>query len=172
MAIYNEDDFASLFTEITEEVCKNVTNRAYDLLIKHINSDVYNTGINKQYEPSYQFRDKAWVKDHVVQALNKYVSSIVYTPENMDAPSQSNPWRHGYYSTEGTVDNRERLAEILNVVGEDEGFGHKRRNAFWDNFIKELNEKIGGWFYTEYNNKGIKIPAIKFLKADDTGFGL
>ena len=63
------------------------------------------------------------------------------------------------------------LAEILNVDGLDKhnDWGGKKRKPYWDDFIKDLNQNIGGWLYTEFNKRGIKIPALKLYKGSFIG---
>lgn len=86
----------------------------------------------------------------------------------MNPPDVENPLRHGYYTDENhaLIDNREILAELLNVEGKAQGIGDKKRHLFWDNYERELSEKMGQWLYTEFNDRGIKIPALKFLKPE------
>ena len=38
--------------------------------------------------------------------------------------------------------------------------------SMWTNFEDELKQKIGGWLYTEFNNRGLTIPALKLYKGD------
>ena len=165
--IHTDDEFQNVFAPIVDEVMVAVTDRAYNLLIDHINKEVYGTGVNLYYEPTYEFRDKAWVKN--VQAVageyvKKYIGAIEYMPNRMQPPSSAYPLRHGYY--ESNVDNRDVLADLLNVEGIAQGMGNKQRHLFWDNYEKELSQNLGQWLYTEFNKKGIKIPALKFLKPE------
>lgn len=165
--IHTDDEFQNVFAPIVDEVMKLVTDRAYNLLIDHINKEVYGTGVNIMYEPTYEFRDKAWVKN--IQAVagayvKKYIGAIEYTPSMMQEPTSAYPYRHGYY--EYNIDNRDVLADLLNVEGVAKGMGNKQRHLFWDNYEKELSQKVGQWLYTEFNKKGIKIPALKFLKPE------
>ena len=43
----------------------------------------------------------------------------------------------------------------------------KKRNApFWNEFEEELKQKLGDWLYTEFNNRGLNIPALKLYRGD------
>ena len=182
MAIRTDEDLENVFKEAIEDVITNVSDRAQKLLIQHINKDTYGISktaefsmgkINQNYldgtgTPSYEFRDQAW--DIKFQdELRGFLFSIFYNGDNLSAPSSSSPYLHGNFN-EGK-DRRANLAEILNVSGvaSDGDFNTtKIRSPFWDNFIEELRQKIGGWLYTEFNNMGIKIPALKLYKGSFT----
>ena len=63
--------------------------------------------------------------------------------------------------------SQRELAEILNVSGvasEGDMYDTKIRAPFWDNFEEELRQKLGDWLYTEFNNRGLKIPSLKNAK--------
>lgn len=179
MAIRTDDDLEKVFTPIINKVVENMAKRIDKLLTQHINTDTY--GINKNVTgtppinlyylggdgtansgtPSYEFRDFAWS-----MKVSQGVFSLFFDSGRMSPPSQSKPFLHGnIYAGE---DRRAQLAEILNVSGEaphgdfDSG---KNRQPFWDNFLDDLNLKIGGWLYTEFNNQGLKIPALRIFKG-------
>lgn len=178
MAIRTDEDLEKIFDPIIKDVINSISERAMKLLIQHINTDTY--GINKTEEgkptindyylngtgtPSYEFRDIAWDKKVLKQGMIDYIGSIIYDGDRMTAPSQSSPYLHGNFNK--GEDRRSALADYLNVNGIDidNDFGGKKRRAFWDNFEKELEEKIGNWFYTEFNNRGITIPSLKTFKG-------
>lgn len=80
----------------------------------------------------------------------------------MSPPSSNFPYLHG--NANSGEDRRAMLAEILNVSGiAEDGDMHdtKIRQPFWDNFESELKAKLGDWLYTEFNNRGLKIPSLK-----------
>jgi len=160
MAIATVDDFEKLFNKINEEVINAVSLRAVKLLKKHIMDDMYGALPNKRYEdgtgmPTFQFRE-AFVFKEMVKLMNGVSKTLFYDYESMDRPSSAHPTRHGRYKTkdESGSDNRQALAEMLN---KREIVGSKMRNLYWDNFIRELDSNIGNWFYTEYNNRGVKL---------------
>ena len=173
MAIKTDEDLEKVFYDLIVEVIKSISERAKKLLQEHINTDTYginktNTGkpeINQSYlngtgTPSYEFRDKAWD----IQ-LNKTLFSLFYDGDLMSPPSANFPYLHG--NNESGEDRRNMLADILNVSGiASNGDMHdtKIRNPFWDNFETELKQKLGGWLYTEFNNRGLKIPDLKNAK--------
>lgn len=184
MAISSYDEFYTIFGAVVEEVIKAVSIRTKNLLREHINLDTYginktNKGqpvINKSYlngtgRPSYEFRDKAW--DMKIESkMREYLFTLLYNGQNMTPPSENNEYLHGYYREGSVIDRRNILAELLNVSGsapQSDMFVSKHREPFWDNFENELRQKIGGWFYTEFNNRGIKIPALKLYKGSFIG---
>lgn len=177
MAIGTDEDLEKVFSDLIAEVIPLIANRAKKLLQQHINTDTYgisknNMGkpnINKCYSdgkgtPSYEFRDKAW---NVI--ISKEIFSLFYSGDAMSHISSQYPYLHGNIYT--GEDRRLELADLLNVSGvdKDNDWGGKKREPFWDNFLEDLNQKIGGWLYTEFNNKGIKIPALKLYKGNFIG---
>lgn len=179
MAIRTDDDLINTFMPIINDIMENMTDRIEKLLVQHINTDVY--GINKTStdtpaindyyldgtgRPSYEFRDKAWQKRVSKTIAETCVGEIFYDGNQMTPPTANSPYLHGNYNA--GVDRRNKLADLLNVsgiAGDSDFVYNKTRSPFWDNFLDELSLKIGGWLYTEFNNKGIKIPALKFFKA-------
>lgn len=177
--IRTDEDLITVFLPIIKEVSEAVTQRGIKLLQQHINTDTYGinkteTGkpkINDNYlnytgTPSYEFRDKAWDVKEVKHMTDTVIYSIFYNGDNLSHPSSSSPYLHGNYYKD--KDRTDILASILNVSGiaSDGDFNtKKRRSPFWDNFEKEFSEKIGGWLYTEFNNRGLSIPALKFFKG-------
>lgn len=173
MAIKTDEDLENVFNSVIKEVVDSIGERAKKLLQEHINTDTYGIGktnmgtpqINQSYldgtgTPSYEFRDKAWN----IQ-LNKTLFSLFYDGDLMSPPSTSFPYLHG--NNKSGEDRRNMLADILNVSGiASNGDMHdtKIRSPFWDNFEEELKQKLGGWLYTEFNNRGLKIPDLKNAK--------
>lgn len=166
MAIYNMNDFDELFTKINEEVIYALSERTLTLLEKHIMNDMYGALPNKQYEdgtgmPTFQFK-RAFAFGKLVKAFNSVSRGLIYDWASMDSPSPNHPTRHGNYKNGTITDRRQELADILNRKGL---VGGKMRNLYWDNFINELNQNIGKWIYTEYNNRGVKLNKNK-LSSD------
>lgn len=173
MAIKTDEDLKNIFEDLIEDVLKSVSQRAKKLLQERINQDTYginktqtgNPKINKYYlsgtgVPSYEFRDKAWD-----MRLEKDLFCLFYDALKMSAPSSVFPFLHG--NNDIGEDRRNELAEILNVSGIAENgdfYTDKKREPFWDNFMKELKDKLGSWLYTEFNNRGLKIPDLKNAK--------
>jgi len=186
MAIKTDEDLLTVFVPIMEEVVEAIMERAKKLLQQHINADTYGIGknnmgkpsINDYYldgtgTPSYEFRDQAWDVKYIDDAIKGFSFSLVYDALNMTPPSPSSPYFHGNYygGRDGMRDRRKILAEVLNVNGIDShnDWGGKKRKPYWDDFLKDLNQNIGGWLYTEFNKRGIKIPALKLYKGSFIG---
>lgn len=174
-SLKTQEKMMDTFNRIIKQVVEAVSDRAKKLLQQHINMDTYGINktatdkpsINQDYLngtgiPSYEFRDVAW--DISVEGkLNQVLFKLLYNGLNMSPPSPSSPLLHGNMSE----DRRNRLAEILNVSGVAEDADtpvDKVRSPFWDNFVDELKQKLGGWLYTEFNDKGINIPELKNAK--------
>lgn len=173
MGASSSTELKNMIDSAITSAINNVGEKAYALLMQHINDNTYGTGANEQYEggtgePTYEFRDKAWIKSFKSE-LGGYVSSIMYDGSKMSPPTQDHPWRHGNGANN---DNRSTLAADLNVDGVSNGFWdtipyvvHKTRQPYWDLFIAELREKIGGWLYEEFRKEGLNIPSIKSYKG-------
>lgn len=162
MKLYNIEDVTSVFRNINKEVLAEVSEKASLLLQKHILDDVYGKLPNKYYEdgtgrPTFQFMN-AFVLSDIASVMNTTSKKITYKWETMDSPTKAHPSRHGKYSDTGIMDFREELASMLNVSGMAYS---KPRNKFWDNFIMELDKKIGNWFYASYTKRGLKVDKTK-----------
>lgn len=182
MAIRTDEDLNNIFKDVIEDVVEAVSERAKKLLRQHINTDTYGIGRNAEFSlkkinesyldgtgtPSYEFRDQAW--DTLLrETVRGYTFSIFYEANNLTPPSPSSPYLHG--NAYKNMDRRDILPYLLNVSGtslQSDMNDNKIRNPFWDNFINELRQKIGGWLYTEFNNRGFKIPALKLYKGSFT----
>lgn len=184
MAIIADDNFwenlSDVLNPVIEEVVKSVSERAKKLLQKHINADTYGIGktnmgtpsINKSYlnhtgKPSYEFRDKAW-DIQFQKNLEGYLFSLFYDGSKLTPPSKVYPYLHGNAEGTNNIDRRNQMADILNVSGvasDGDMNDTKVREPFWDNFEEELRQKIGGWLYTEFNNRGLSIPALKLYNG-------
>lgn len=179
MAIKTDEDLLTVFLPIIEEVSDAIMERAKKLLQQHINADTYRIGknnmgkpkINDYYldgsgTPSYEFRDVAWDTKQVKHMVDTVIASIFYDGDKLSHPTENSPYLHGNYHKD--IDRTDSLASILNVsgiAGDADFTTNKKREPFWDNFEKEFGEKIGEWLYTEFNNRGISIPALKIFKA-------
>ncbi len=187
MAIETDEELEKVFREVIEEVIVAISDRAQKRLRQFINKDTYGLSINSNFAtskinksyldgtgaPSYEFRDQAWDVKYIDDAIKGFSFSLVYDALNMTPPSSSSPYLHGNYygGKDGMRDRREILAEVLNVNGTDDhnDLGGKKRKPYWDDFLEDLNQNIGGWLYTEFNKRGIKIPALKLYKGSFIG---
>lgn len=187
MAIKTDEDLERVFGEVIEEVVVAMSDRVQKRLRQFISKDVYGLSMNANFAmveinkfyldgagtPSYEFRDQAWDVKYIDDAIKGFSFSLVYEALNMTPPSSSSPYFHGNYygGKDGMRDRREILAEVLNVNGIDShnDWGGKKRKPYWDDFLKDLNQNIGRWLYTEFNKRGIKIPALKLYKGSFIG---
>lgn len=177
--IRTDEELLTVFLPIIEEVSEATMKRAEKLLKEHINVDTYGNSktdmgrpsINEYYldgtgTPSYEFRDNAWEIKQVKHMVDTTIMSLFYDGDNLTHPTPNSPYLHGNYYKD--IDRTDSLASILNVsgvAGDADFITQKRRRPYWDNFEKELSSKIGGWLYTEFNNRGITIPALKIFKG-------
>lgn len=149
--INNQKQFDTMLKERLELIIEYLQIQIEDCIKDHIWTDVYSYDYfpNVKYEdasrhPSFQFLDAFVFED--IKILAKEVSTeMIYDWESMQSPSASHPYTHGNYF-EG-IDRRKSLASLLNVKGIDSGndWGGKERNAFWDEAIKEINQKFDKW---------------------------
>ena len=109
-----------------------------------INQFYENVGDEGLQEPSYEFRDEAWVKTKAREVSRQIVGSIYFDGNKMSPPTWFRPYTHGnFYSGE---DRRMKLAELLNVTGVDSenDWGGKERKPFFDITIE--------WIETNWQN--------------------
>ena len=151
--IKTTDQFQQFFMNKLEKAINILEDEIHTKLRENISAMTYGYApnadargpINKAYEiingyptgePSYEFRDEAWVKDKAKQAAKAIIGSVWYDYQNLSAPSSDSPYTHGnYYQGK---DRRAILAELLNVNGYDKqnDMGGKRREPFFDETIK------------------------------------
>ena len=159
--INNQKQFDKILQSALKLIIGYLQVKIEDCLKEHIWNDVYRFDYfpNEIYEdyskyPSFQFLDAFVFED--IKILAKEVSSeMVYDWASMQTPTSSHPYTHGNYY-EG-IDRRKSLAELLNVKCVDGGndWGGKKRNAFWDETIKEINKNFDKW---------VKEACNKYLK--------
>lgn len=164
------EQFNAMYNEAMNKAIKDVSNKIYNLLMQHINTDTYGVSkgtrshrkINDYYLngtgiPSYEFKYLAWQ-----DVLKDNIYTIVYNGLLMSPPSADFPYLHGNYK-EG-IDRRERLAELLNVSGvasEEDMESRKIREPFWDNFLEDLSKNLGHWLYMSFKKQGLNIPELE-----------
>lgn len=138
--IENPVDLQRGLSNIAENVITSVSN---DLLVKLKESIMQNVYLydprpNRVYyngtgRPTYQFFNAFQLKA-IQTTLTDVTRELFYNWQSMSVDTAT--FLHGN-PREG--DLRERLAELLDVQGFDEGFfGGKLRNEFWTNFINEF----------------------------------
>ena len=97
-----------------------------------INQFYENVGEEGLGEPSFEFRDEAWVKTKAEQVSKTIVGSIYFDGNKMSPPTWIRPYTHGnFYDGK---DRRTQLAKLLNVNGVDSGndWKGKERKPFFD----------------------------------------
>ena len=136
----------------------DISKKMYDCLRRHIINDVYYfDGKNRWYnegsrEPTWEFLD-AFDFGGVQYEIKAVTNTLFYDWMSMSPPSQSNPYVHGnYYESK---DRRESLAKILNVKGNSPSgtfdLRDKKRNAFWDEAIDEIDKNFAVWAKDAFN---------------------
>ena len=179
MLVKNKKELESLILSKSQKALNLITNEVYDILRTNISLYTYGYDvespdikgpINKAYEngtkePTYEFRDEAWVKQEAQIAAKKIASAIYYDGMRMSPPTSSHPYRHGKFdtSTGEVIDRREYLAEVLNVFGVAgdrdwpakglENQGKVRKPFFdltlfqlenqWDDIVRRNFKKVG-----------------------------
>lgn len=159
MIINNADKAQKYMDSISEKVINEVVEECLELLKKYIDEDVYEYDyfpnknyFNKTKKPTYEFRDKAWVKSftsvvsgRVQGALRHDYTKMVTRKGDSSSYMAHNP------------KYKESLAERLNVKGV---FAHKERNEYWDNFIRDLDKNMDKWIIKHYKKYGIYLKLI------------
>lgn len=150
--INNQKQFDAVLKAQLSKCVDYLSQKIYDCLYKHIMDDVYNfDGPNSWYnngtqQPTWEFLN-AFNWEGIKEKTNEVSNLLFYNWISMSAPSGENPYVHGNY--EDRIDRRQELAEILNVKGSSPAgsfdLRDKKRNAFWDETIKEVNENFDKW---------------------------
>lgn len=164
-------ELSIILENIAEEVINDVAEEVLKIVKERIMLDVYKFDYfpNKRYwndtgMPTFQFLNAfQWQNgfDRRIGGISKLFS---YRPETMEYDP--------FTSLHGNLidDLREELAGILNVSGKDENnvYGGKRRQPYWDNILYELfstsEGQVGGLdvlFTKAFQKRGITIKSIR-----------
>ena len=109
------------------------------------------------------------MSDRVQKRLRQFISKDVYGL-SMNANFAMGKINKSYLDGTGTPSYEFRdQAWDFNGFDSHNDWGGKKRKPYWDDFLKDLNQNIGGWLYTEFNKRGIKIPALKLYKGSFIG---
>ncbi len=149
------------------QICEQVILKVSDLVLKNLKEtikiDVYGShGRNKVYrdfsENDSEFYN-AWEWKQVEKSSKNISREMFYAWQKMSVQPKS--YIHTDYIT--SQDTRERLSEILNINGYDDGVGEGnpfsvQRYSYWNNFIVEmfLSGTLLGFFDSEFGKFGIK----------------
>ena len=160
--ITNQRQFDEILIKKLSDCVEYLSQKIYECLYQHILDDVYYSGgenfwyNNGTKEPTWEFLN-SFEFEGIKKNINEVTNTLFYNWMSMSSPNQSNPYVHGNYN-EG-IDRRESLAEILNVYGESPSgtfdLRNKKRNAFWDEALKEVNQNFDKWA-NEACNKYLK----------------
>ena len=156
--ITNDLELIAALNDITNEVMPVVQKNISEELDKNIMSLVYELDYfpnkyyyNKTGQPTWQFRHAfQWMDDPMSMAG---ISKILYYNWGSLQADEAT-----YLHADPTHgDNREMLAEYLDVEGYDNGIlGGKLRGAYWKNTMDDLlSGTIEGWIKKEFSNYGI-----------------
>lgn len=145
-----------------------LTNWIYDILIENIDFGVYDTYEPTMYERTYEFRDKAWVKDKAEKISNFIVSGLHYDGMQMSI----NLDKHQHVIA-GGFDMRPYLAEVLNSGGggrSDWTFGRPQKpnsddtddifyppEPFWEPTINFIDNNWSEKLESLLKKEGLKI---------------
>jgi hypothetical protein len=161
MDITNEADLERIMGDILEDVIKEVSEKALDLLRSYILLDVYaHHGRNVDYynmsaKPTLEFLH-SWKLENIVRAMPNIIRELYQDWETMrfDEPT----FLHGSkYNRTHAHDQRENLAEILNKDGRTSSLWLAVEvRPYWDNFIEDLSKgRIDQWFEQALEDRGV-----------------
>jgi hypothetical protein len=157
MEIINDIQLATELTKLTETAINNVSDKVLTLLRDNIIKLVYELDYwpNRYYYdnsgiPTYEFLNAfKWeaIKNNITD-----VSRLLF----YDWLSMRTDPSTFLHSDPNSSDNRESLAEALDVEGYDNGFlGGKLRGAYWKNTMDELlSGTLDDWFRIEMQALG------------------
>jgi hypothetical protein len=155
MPCNNQADFDRILKKAITSCIEHLSDKILECVQDHIQKDTYGSLPNKVYNngtgnPTFEFKN-AFKFEGIKNSVKEISNKLFYDWTTMSTPSQSNKYLHGNFN-EGQ-DRRSILAELLNVNGIDGGndWGGKERQAFWDNALKDINNKFDGWAREAYN---------------------
>jgi len=149
--ITNQKQFDEAIKKAILNCVSYISDKILECVQSHIWDDVYRYDYfpNRKYEdgtkmPTFQFLNAFKFEEMKIKS-DEISAKLFYDWQKMEPPSLNHPFTHGVY---GVEDTRSVLAELLNVTGIS---GYKKRNAFWDNAIEEIEQKFNLWAREAYN---------------------
>jgi len=149
--ITNQKQFDEAIKKAILNCVSYISDKILECVQSHIWDDVYRYDYfpNRKYEdgtkmPTLQFLNAFKFEEMKIKS-DEISAKLFYDWQKMEPPSLNHPFTHGVY---GVEDTRSVLAELLNVTGIS---GYKKRNAFWDNAIEEIEQKFNLWAREAYN---------------------
>lgn len=143
------------------EAVNILTDRIYNKLIEFIQEDIYDTYPEPEfpirYDRTYQFKEKAWIKEMATEISNAMVSSINYFPSGM-VYNQSK----GQHGSPWGKDRRKELAAILNRGGTwdwtdwDWGRVHDEQSEGYRIYPKPFWDDTIEWILDNWDKEVIK----------------
>jgi hypothetical protein len=154
--IQNQGDLTNLLQGIAEEVINSVADKILAEVRDNIMKYVYELGGPNHYymggtgEPSYQFLN-AFKWEQMKKSITSVTRNLFYDWQGMTWDADSY-----FHADPERGDQREQLADALNVEGFDNGFfGGKLRGSFWNQTIRDLfSGTLDDWFKEELLKRG------------------
>ena len=155
MDITNEDTLVKVMGDICNDVIEKVSVKILNKLKETIKRDTYEShSPNVVYEPSMEFMN-AWEWKPVQKAVKSLSTELFYHWQTM----KTDPKTYKHIDYVSMQDNREKLADILNINGLEPGNPIAVfRYSFWNNFIADMTfgGEIMTMFDKEFASYGIK----------------
>ena len=142
-SIRNNQELNNILGNIARKALNNVSEKIIDLLIEYIQRDTYDAAENESprtmYQPTYDFRDKAFRFKNTRKMVNHFVKELFYDWQAMQLDPEN------YIHSQGG-DFRKKMASAFNVDGFVEGdFISRKRKPFWDDFMRKCFDE--GYIY-------------------------
>lgn len=129
--------------------------------VKEIDRVVYGAGEPKEYQRTFEFRDKAWDSKITKSTIDEVEGTFEYAPDNITTLKRGT--HASVFLNEGNLDDiRPYLAEIIyeglagSILGN--GFWREKRDA-WSALLKIADEK--GSKMKTWINRGAKKAGLK-----------
>ncbi len=155
MDINTYAELENQMNKICESVINSVSDRMLQDLKDIIKRDTYGShGRNVVYESTYEFLN-AWEWTPIKQATKTLSAELFYHWQNM----RTEPTSYTHVDYVSGADNRERLADILNIQGLEPGNPIAVfRYSFWNEYILNMfiSGKIDSYFTQEFSKFNIK----------------
>lgn len=163
-----DKELKDYLNEVLASIIDELVDCAYDLLIETLNRTIYQPQpSDAQYERTYEFRDKAWVKK-TKGLLSEYVGELYFDGMKMSPQSYSINSGYSHGNLEQGIDRRKNMAEILdnwmlNTMESDwaqEGAYFVPEEGYWGQFLDNFETELDKICMKKFKQYGLKVEKV------------
>lgn len=164
-----DKELKNYLNEILASIIDEVVEMAYDLLIDTLNQTIYQPQpSDAQYERTYEFRDKAWIKK-TKGILSEYIGELYFDGMKMSPQSYNVNSGYSHGNLEKGIDRRKDMASILDDWRRNDlesdwakapGAYWVPEEGYWDKFIDAFEAELDKICMKKFKQYGLKVEKV------------